>query len=422
MRMRCANVLLQVVLAWAVLASSATSHGAPPPAEVRRQVEDALQDLGANARAVRRAAEQRLFHLGPDALEYLPPADLIESAAVRDSVRRIRRTLELTAAEESVLPTRATLIGDKSLREHTNDLERQTGNRVMIAADVPAQHLSLELTDQTFWNCVSAICTAANLRWEFDASRSIRIGLGAAPVGIAAASDSAYRVTLDAVTFRNRIARLEFGVVAEPRLRPLFLRIADADFHVSTDGQAWELLSPAAKTERPITNAGRASFAVLFRPPSDPAATSIDVEGRITAETAARPTEFRFQDPDADLPIERRRGGVTVRLEAFRLLTTQRAAEFELSVLYESGGRAFESHRTWVFGNECFLEGPEGTRFAVERTYQTLRQGDGELSLRYRVSNLPDPLPGDLAVVYIAPTLVIDVPVEFSWKSVSVSE
>jgi hypothetical protein len=50
---------------------------------------------------------------------------------------------------------------------------------------------------------------------------------------------------------------------------------------------------------------------------------------------------------------------------------------------------------------------------------ETTQQGNDGLEISYRFVGLPDPLP-EYTFVYVAPTLIVDVPIEFQVKSVPV--
>ena len=86
---------------------------------------------------------------------------------------------------------------------------------------------------------------------------------------------------------------------------------------------------------------------------------------------------------------------------------------------YDTGGPAFESHRSWILHNEVYLEDPAGKRVPLNGGSETTQQGDGSLGIEYRFVDLPDPLP-EYTFVYVAPTLIVDVPIEFEIQSVPV--
>ena len=48
-----------------------------------------------------------------------------------------------------------------------------------------------------------------------------------------------------------------------------------------------------------------------------------------------------------------------------------------MSIAYDAGGPEFESHRTWIYHNEVYLEAPDGQRFPVNDGFDTTAQADG---------------------------------------------
>lgn len=143
--------------------------------------------------------------------------------------------------------------------------------------------------------------------------------------------------------------------------------------------------------------------------------------------TAAGHESIRFTDLEKlrsarGGSIARRRGGVTVTLQHMRLTPTsprKQEARIQVAVTYDSGGPAFESHRSWILHNEVYLENSDGTRTPLNGGSDTTQQGDGSVGIEYRFVDLPDPLPG-YAFVYVAPTLIVDVPIEFEIQSVAI--
>jgi len=161
--------------------------------------------------------------------------------------------------------------------------------------------------------------------------------------------------------------------------------------------------------------------------PQDAEVATINVAGKLNCTTAAGNDQVRFADVPKlrnvnEVNIARRRGGVTVtltRVQAAELPSGKNELRIRATVSYDAGGPAFESHRTWILHNEVFLEDGAGKRVRLNGGSQTAQQGDGGVAIEYRFVDLPDPLP-DYAFVYVAPTMIIDVPIEFEIQSLPV--
>jgi hypothetical protein len=66
-----------------------------------------------------------------------------------------------------------------------------------------------------------------------------------------------------------------------------------------------------------------------------------------------------------------------------------------------------------------FLEDAEGKGLPLNGGYETTLQADGAVGMEYRFVELPDPLP-EYSFVYVAPTLIVDAPVEFDIESIPI--
>jgi hypothetical protein len=173
-----------------------------------------------------------------------------------------------------------------------------------------------------------------------------------------------------------------------------------------------------------MSGRGPAALSAVFSAPSElPESVMFSLRGNFSVKVAAAPTELRFPRLTDAAPLARRRGGVTVTLQRSRFLTTgdgDHRARLRLVVAYDTGGPAFESHRTWLYHNEVFLVARDGTRLPVNDGFETTAQADGAAVIEYRFKGLPSGNAAEFELVYVAPTLLIDVPVEFDLRDISI--
>jgi len=430
----------------AALATQA-ARAAPPASDsdLSADVIRLLNDLNADSRKTRESAEQDLLTLGPRILPLLPSPDQISSAAARDAVRRIRVLLERQKAQASVEPSRVTLQGDMPLAELLKQITAQTGN-ALDAAALPTETMRRELTinvrRESFWPVMETIAGQARLRIDPGESGELRLrprdssNADAEPPqpasDLAATSAGPFRVALRAARWRPsfvenspRLLRLQLSVMSEPRLRPLFLKFSPADFAVTTEHKERLVpTSPAARFELPFgDNVGRSVIQVDFDARGEAAATQASLAGKLTVLTAAGPERFEFRDLSTAQGVSRRRGGVTVRIDdVVRQTAPPNAGDVSLriSVAYDAGGPAFESHRSWMFQNEAWLQSPDGPRIGLNEPPMIRRQADGAVAVEYRFADAAADLE-NLRFVYVAPTLLIDVPVNFQFDAFPVS-
>lgn len=442
------SAAIVAIVLMAAFAPCSSEEDPTRSAEIEAEVRKLLVDLGAPTRAVRGAATKRLLDLGPRVLPYLPPPELLSSVSVRESVDRVRHELERRHAQTSTQASQVTLTGTRPLTEWLEEISLQTGNnldRRGLPAALQEMPLTFEGASHEFWPLLDELASRGGL--TFDASGSAR-GLRLQPrssevdkspevVGYA----GPFRLTAhpfaivpvgerqeppDAIS-RKRLARIVLSVQPEPRLRPLFLQYAMADLAAAAK-EAGKLrpFSPDASYELAISEPGdKSNLQLDYLLPQGELPAALDLQGNFRVTVAAGSAAIRFDNvtkraDGRQIGIDRRRGGVTVTLARVRREESRgKVTELrvQIAIAYDSGGPAFESHRTWMLHNEVFLETADGMRQDLNGGFETTMETDGAAGMEYRFVGLPDPLP-EYNFVYVAPTLIVDVPVEFALKSI----
>ena len=166
------------------LATSAAPAAAAAADDLARIVSQLVIDLGSNQKTTRDNARRRLLTLGPDVLKFLPPVDSIKNPTIRNSIRRLRRTLQLTAAARSAQASLVSLSGQHTLQALVASIAKQTGNPLQLGQLTETQRqqlISLELDRATYWHAVDSLRSMARL----DLAQAIRPGspLGPVPYG-----------------------------------------------------------------------------------------------------------------------------------------------------------------------------------------------------------------------------------------------
>lgn len=413
-----------------VLVGLATAAPAEEPAAARqREVDQRVAELSSPLRAERQRAERSLLELGPKVLELLPAPEDVENQATRVAVRQLRVKLERVAAEQSVLPSRVSFQGEATVAEIAAQISRQTGNPIDVN-ELPAanqeRRITVDFQELPFWECLDRFAEAADLAWNrANEQPELRLTRPAqVPAGSQTAYAGAFRISLASLTPQRGTVRADLQLQIEPRLRPLFVQFRDADFSAVAGEAALSPFSPRAVTELPMTSREPAWFSVQFKAADAQALPPLNIRGRATVHVAASPLDVRFEDLSGKRVIYQRHGGVGVTLKrsTWTAGTDGRSAlTARLSIVYDTGGPEFESHRAWIYHNDVRLESPAGTTFAPDAGFSVTRQADGGVEVEYRFSNLPDRTPRDWMLVYVAPTLLIDVPIDFTFEHVPVS-
>lgn len=369
-----------------------------------KEIPQLLRDLGSDARQVRAEAEQALLKRGTELLDELPPPDLIRSPSAREAVERIRRELEEKAARDSTEPSSIRLEGTKTLGAWAEEIARQSGNRVHVPPKQAGESVTLDLAPLPFW----AALHRAGWKLEYEKTGGLPDLLPAASEPSSPADRRGLFRVEGRASRKEDIVQVRVDFVGEPRIRPLYATFADADISLSSETAESRPVSTDARREVPLSGRSPGSVTIpLIFPKGDAARLT----GRFVVKTAARPLPIAFEGLHRNERIARPRGGVTVTHLRTRAEPGGEIA-IRISVVYDHGGPEFESHRLWLYHNEAWLETLEGERLSAAPQIDSLEESNGALAFEYRFSGITRPL-DRLRFVYVVPSLIVDVPVEF---------
>jgi hypothetical protein len=88
-----------------------------------------------------------------------------------------------------------------------------------------------------------------------------------------------------------------------------------------------------------------------------------------------------------------------------------------MRVTFDKASNALESHRGWIYNNECFLLDPKKNRIDNVGVEATLT-GDNEVGLSYKFDLGENVTPKGHAFIYRTAAAIIRVPVEFELKGI----
>jgi hypothetical protein len=429
-------------LSIAAALTSAISLGAdsPPPAaqsELQGNVARLVAQLDAEKRSERAAALQSLLSLGPAILPLLPDDRTAVSPAARDAVAEIRARLERESALATLAASHVTLRGRFPLREILDRVTAQTGNRFdakAIGAALLGRPFQVDYESQSFWKATDDLCEKAGLSYA-PVRKALRLILlpAAEPSGrqeLAVAESGPFRMAILSAGLRPslsdspKLLRIHWSLNAEPRLRPLFASIAALQLSAGIKSTVFKPLTPTAKWELSMDEGAESlRFDSDFEIPATSRSQSVAFRGTFTVEMAAGPERFIFDDLASGRREVHKFGSVTVALQSAEFTPAggkPGSAKVEISLIYDQGGPAFESYRTWMYHNEAYLETKNGRRLVPQPIISTRRQGDGSVAVEYNFADVQG-TPRDFRFVYIAPTLITQSPVEFQFQNIPVA-
>lgn len=450
---------LLAAIAIVMLTGNATAVFAEPPKTnpkktepaktVQQRVEKQLEQLNSIVRKTRKHAEAELLKIGPDALPFLPPPELIPNISARDAIGRIRILLEKNKAEASVKPSHVTLNGTFTLHKILQEITKQTNNRFDLSAlpkTVLQKQSAIKYQHQTFWNTIDQLAQTYSLTFQLTKT-SERLKFTAIKPNpkktnrqkIVADNRSAFRIAIESVTTKpligqpkKQLLRIRWTMLVEPRLQALFLKYSGKAIIASVikpnqiKPKKLEQFALNASYDFPLGEGGRQlTLRSDFIVDAKKIPKTIQLEGSLEIKTAAARTSIRFRKLTNANGTAIRRGGVTVTLRKAisgkpNKITEKRTVQVSAVISYDVGGTAFESHRTWIFHNRVFLQQKDGTKIEKDNQFHTSQQKDGTIAVDYKF-HVKDGDPKDDQFVYVAPTLLIDVPISFTLPAIPVT-
>ena len=434
-RIRCS--LLLAAWAWALAALSSTC--AARSDDLNEQVGQLVRQLNSDRAAQRDEAEAKLLALSGDTmakndafLEALPEVTDRMPPSVRDRLTRIRQKVESKTALASAEATHVTIAAsDMPLSEFIAALEDQTGNRIVdFREDFNQQatdsKVSLSLKDEPFWAAIDQLLDATNLGlYNFAGEAALALVAreeGAVSRAEPAAYSGPFRFeALQVEAQRNlrqpnqEMLRLQLEITWEPRLRPIALSQPLADLEVTgSSGEALESSFQRPVLDVEVQAGSQAAELIIPFPLPERKTTHIaKLHGKLQALVPGRIAKFRFDDLANAGGTTKRRGGVSVILDAVRQNNV--IWEVHMRLRLDEHKDALQSHRTWPLQNLCFVETADG-EIVDHVGFETTRQAENEVGLAY-LFDLPDGIE-NTTWVYETPAAIIRTPVEYELRDI----
>jgi hypothetical protein len=437
---RISRGLCFLLLAATVFGGVSSLWGSPPAgsnAEVRREVSRLIAELDAETRTVRAAARNSLLAMGPSILPLLPADQEIATASIREAISEIRVQLQRESALGTLTASRVTLHGRYPLNEIVRRIFEQTGNRVETTGIDAArlhQEFTVDFASRPFWSAIDEFNRQAVLTCATEHRPRILVLEPAKKRAkdLAVADSGPFRVQIRSAAIRTafigspKLLRIRWSLTAEPRLRPLFAAIEAKRLRLVGVGTTdFKPLTPTAKWELSMDEGAHSlQLNSDFEVPAGSLPSTVDFGGSFNVEVAAGPQRFVFDDLASAHHAARKFGSVAVAVRGVDFPpSNDRAgtARVEISLVYDQGGPAFESYRTWMYHNEAYLETRSGQRLTPQPIVSTRRQGDGSIAVEYNFADVHGAL-NDFRFVYVAPTLITQVPVEFRLPKIPVQQ
>jgi hypothetical protein len=412
--------------------SAQADQAAVDPAAVDQAplVRKLLRELDAAEKSRRDAAEQGLRQLGPSIMPLLPAADDSLPAEVQLRVRRIRDDFEQAQARSSTEASHITLAAKAMpLAEVLAALSKQSGNKLVdlrpqFGEALRNEPITVQFNKTPFWPALDEVLDQSGLALHTIA--------GEPDIALANRSDTqlpslgrvsyagAFRIEATRLTGLRDLRNpsldsltLQLEVAWEPRLKPIALFLpSDRIQAVDERGQRLPLAGGEQELEA-NTNQGAcaATLPIDFVLPPRTVTRLARLSGSLRAMVPGRVEDFRFTGLAGAKRAQQRHAGVTVTLDSAHKNNT--ILEISIRVKFEKPGQALESHRTWIFNNEAWLESPNGDKLAFAGM-ETTQQTESEVGVAYLFAP-PDDL-SRCAFVYRTPSSIANITLPFELK------
>jgi hypothetical protein len=412
----------------------------PTGDELKSDVRRLVRQLDAAQLAQRDAAEAELLKRGPAILDLLPPAGDRQSAEVRQRLDRVRQRLQQQAADASVRPSTITLRADAMpLANVLKELQRQSGNAIVDrrgklgdgGEDAPDSPLKVNFNKTFFWQALDQLADEHGLLiYPFEEGAKIAVRtlpnkqpFITRPLRAANACYSGpFRFEPVSVVARRELQPLPHGSLSvsvetawEPRLRIIGLMQRMADVKAVDDkGNSLPVADAEAQLEIPTgPDAAAVKLDIPLQLPSRDVRRIASLKGKLLAMIPGKTETFRFDKMAKAKNVEKRVAGVTVILE--QVTKNNDVWEVRMTVRFDDAGDALASHRTWIFNNEAYLEGPGGKRIDREN-FETTAQEKNEVGIAYLFST-DQPL-DKLTFVYKTPGTIVNSGFDYELKNI----
>jgi len=419
-----------------LLAQAAAPMDGPMDEGLQIEVRRYVRQLYGPTLAQRNAAEKALGELGPEAIDFLPQINERTPAEVKLRLGRIRQRLQQAAAEAATSASTITLAGDAlPLSQVLAALQQQSGNtitdfRERFGHEVTDPTLSVDFQQTPFWPALDEVLDKAGLTvYGFGRNRAINViarGETERPRGASVGYGGPFRFEPVRIVAQRdlreedgRSLRLALAVQWEPRLKPISVKQNRNELTVvDENGDSMAVEAGPAAIEASAADATSVELDLPLALPSRDVMKIASLKGRLTAIVPGKVETFRFDQLVDEQNVgvknvEQRVAGVTVTLEQVR--RNGAIWEMRLRIHFDQAGEALQSHRSWIFQNEAYLEGPDGEKIPYD-ALETTRQAENEVGVAYGFV-LEDP-PADFTFVYETPGAIMAAGFDYEIKDV----
>lgn len=410
-------------------------EAAKPTEGLEEKVKVLVKQLDSTEQAKREEAEKALVELGPEVVPLLPSVGPKTPAEVKNRLARIRSALSSVSVQFNAKPSLVTLNGVMNVPEAFEAISAQTGNKLIdrdrrfASSELPSPTIKVTLDKVPFWEALDTVLDHAEMTVtpyvddETGLAYSARGEDGVPRIGKGYYS-GVFRLepvrVVSSRDLRNTNARnlkITLDVAWEPRMRPVVLQLPLAELSAKDEkGELMVIDGSEGNLEIPVE--GKNSGVEIELPlglPSRDIKQVGKLKGKFTAVVLGRIESFEFTDLEKAKGVDQERGGVIVTLDRCR--RNDELFDAEVRVKFGEASKALESHRGWIYNNECYLLDPKGNMIENAGLEANLLD-DSEVGLSYKFDLGDVKSLAGYRFVYKTPADILNVPVDFELQGI----
>ncbi len=394
----------------------------------------------------RDSAEKELMSLGVNVLDYLESVtDKTPTNAV-ERTNRIRKHLETIAVASVTKAKIVTILGKMTIRDALKSLRDQSDNDVDVPAETPDifldQEIELTADKVGFWEALAEIMKKGNLVVDPYAGERGQLRLGptreanfkAANPGVPVppqlkqqpnnsprCAAGIFDVSVTQIVASRNLANpaqdycnIQLLVQWEPRVVPISIDMPASGIKAVDE---FDQVISIANTDavfsglvQPEVSNLEFSIPIALVDRQIEVIKSLDV--KIDAVLPGRIEKFRFrklgklQDGDSQT-----KAGATVTFGG--LSKNEDLFGVTVGLSFDEEHNALESHQSWVYNNQLYLENEAGEKFEA-LAYEGVTQTNNMVEIRYYFEKDPK----NMTLHYMSPAAIVKIPVKISLKNI----
>ena len=394
----------------------------------------------------RDAAEKELMELGVRVLDYLEPTtDKTPTDAVTRT-NKIRKHLETIAVASVTKAANVTLKGTMTIEEALKSLRSQSKNDVDVPEETPDVFLDLEIEMSSenvgFWPALTEIMEKGSLvvdpyaggrgqlklaptrEANFKAANPgvpVPVDLKHQPSNAPRCSSGIFDVSVTQVSASRNLANpaqdycnIHMLVQWEPRVMPITIDMPAAKIKALDEfDQKIEIKNDDAVFSGLVQpEVSNLEFSIPIALVDRQIEVIKSLELTIDAVLPGRTEKFRFRKlGKLNDGASQTKAGATVTFGGINKNEDLFGVSVGLS--FDEESNALESHQSWVYNNQIYLEDEAGERHEA-LAYEGVTQTNNMVEIRYYFEKDPK----TMTLHYLSPAAIVQVPIKILLKNI----